>query len=270
LLFILPTTYHINIPATIMKHLAPQIDPEARILWAGEATVENARKAIEELDPAYVFTTGHGLPCATTLQNLQLFVSLRRPDMSREYCSNDLNLDIWKGRVVHLHSCWCGKLLAKELVEKHGAWAVFAHDDEFLFLLPPDGRTIDVRIAAPFLAEFKVDTVMLNGGTAEQAQEERMKAYNKWIDYFQSGKGAGLEGAPLVVRILVADKMISKLYGDGSAAVAAQGGNRYAKLKLPIEAEGSTGGASMALILPLAFVLIGGMNRGEAGHHGAD
>ena len=270
MLFLLPTTRGINIPSTIMKHLAPQLDPDAEILWGDEATAENARKAIEETNPPYVFTTGHGIPCATTLQNVEPWVTLAVPEMNGKYCSKDRNLDIWKGRVVHLHSCWCGKLLAPVLVEKFGAWAVFAHDHEFLFLLPDDGKTIDVRVAAPFLAEFKVDTVMLNGGTAGEAQEERMKGYDYWIKYFESGPGSKMKGAPLVLRILIADKMISKLYGDPTATVTKRGQGRAAKLDLPIEAEGGSGGASMALLLPLAFVFLGGMGDGAEGHHSID
>lgn len=269
MLYLLPTTRGINIPSTIMGHIAPQIDPDATVLWGNEATAENARQAIQKLNPPYVFTTGHGIPCATTLQNVEPWVTLAVPEMNGKYCNENRNLDIWRGRVVHLHSCWCGRLLAPVLVEKYGAWAVFAHDHEFLFLLPEDGRTIDVRVAAPFLAEFKVDTVMLNGGTAGEAQEERMKGYDYWIKYFESGSGSKLKGAPLVLRILIADKMISKLYGDPTATVTKRGGGRTAKLSLPIEAEGGSK-SDVAMLLPLAFVFLGGMGHGEKGHHSID
>jgi len=268
MLFLLPNLRGVEIPGTIMKHLAPQLDPNATILFGPEATAENAREAIEKLNPAYVFTTGHGIPCATTLQNNQPFVTLAEPQMNPQYCSENRNLDIWKGRVVHLHSCWCGRLLAPVLVQKYGAWAVFAHDDEFLFILPDDGKTITKDVAAPFLAEFTVDKVMLSGGTTGEAQEERMNAYDKWIDYYLHGEGKESDKAAILVRILTADKMISKLYGDTTATVT-RPRHVEAKLTLPLEAERGSS-VSMALVfIPLAILALGG-GHGTEGHNGLD
>ena len=263
--FFLPNRKGVEVPGTIMKHIAPQLDPGAVILFGQEATTENAVRVIKEHDPPYVFTTGHGIPCATTLLDNQPFVSLALPQMNRQVCDRDRNLDLFRGRVVHLHSCWCGKLLAPKLVQEHGAWAVFAHDDEFLFLLPEDGKTIDKVIAAPFLAEFTVDQIMLSGGTAGEAQEARMRAYDKWIEYFTEGEGAEMKGAPLIVRILRVDRMISKLYGDRTATVAKKGQVKPFTLSLPLEVEGGAGVPLMALALPLAFVVMG---HGTEGHHG--
>ena len=255
MLYLLPTAHGINIPSTIMRHLAPQIDPDAKILWGNEATPENAIRAISETNPPYVFTTGHGLPCVTTLQNNTPFISLKRPDMNPKYCPSDANLTVMAGRVVHIHSCWCGRLLAPVLVEKYGAKAVFAHNDEFLFLLPPDGKTIDVTIAAPFLAEFKTDIALLSGATAGEAQDERLGAYDKWIEYFYHGEGSKLKGAPLVLRILVADKGIAAFYGDKGARVAEPSQKTF-KLSLPIEVEG--GSSSIAPLLIAGAVLLFG------------
>ena len=253
--FFLPNVKGIEVPSTIMRHIAPQLDPQAIILWGADANPQNARTVIEQYNPEYVFTTGHGIPCTTTLQNNQPFISLAVPQMNPKYCDRERNLDIWKGRVLHLHSCWCGKLLAPTLVDKYGAWAVFAHDDEFLFLLPPDGKTIDITIASPFLAEFSVDTAMLSGKSAGEAQQQRMAAYDKWIKYFQDGEGSHLRPAPLVVRILMADKMISKLYGDPTATVTGVGQAKSAKLNLPITIPGVKG-INPIILAPLALWII--------------
>ena len=256
MLYLLPNKRGIEVPGTIMKHLAPLIDPEAKILFGDEATAGNARKAIAELDPPYVFTTGHGIPCATTLQDNEPFVSLAVPEMNRQVCDRERNLDLWKGRVIHLHSCWCGKLLAPVLVSQFGAWAVFAHDDEFLFLLPRDGKTIDVIVAAPFLAEFTVDIAMLGGKTAGEAQERRMGAYDKWVDYFLNGPGSKLDGAAMIVRILLADKRISKLYGDETATVVKQGQEKAVRLSLPLEVEGGGEVSPALLLIPVGLLFL--------------
>lgn len=269
MLFLLPNVNGVEVPGTVMKHIAPQIDPDAVILFGPEATPKNARKAIEELNPTYVFTAGHGIPCTTTLQGNEPFISLAEPEMNKKYCSGNRNLDLAKGRVFHIHSCWCGRLLAPVLVQKYGAKAVFAHDDEFLFLLPEDGKTIDLVVAAPFLAEFTVDQNMLAGASAGEAQEARMRAYEKWIEYFYHGEGSKLKGAPLVLRILVADKAISKLYGDPNARVAEQSKPREFRLSLPLEVEGGSK-PGMAALLPLAFVFLGGVGSGKKGHNGTD
>ncbi|MCD6524928.1 MAG: hypothetical protein J7K48_08070 [Thermococcus sp.] len=258
MLFLLPNKRGVEIPSTIMKHLARMIDPKAVVLFGDQANAENARKAIERLDPPYVFTTGHGIPCATTLQDNQPFVSLAIPEMNRRVCDAERNLDIWKGRVLHLHSCWCGKLLAPVLVERYGAWAVFAHTDEFLFLLPEDGKTIDLVVAAPFLAEFTVDVAMLSGKTAGEAQEERMAAYDKWIEYFYHGEGSKLKGASIVLRILIADKEISKLYGDKTATVVERRSIPKARLSLPLEVEGGEKVSPILLAIPLVLMMFKG------------
>jgi len=248
MLFLLPNKRGVEIPSTIMKHLAHQIDPKAVILWGDDANAENARKAIQDLDPPYIFTTGHGIPCATTLQDNQPFISLAVPEMNRAVCDRERNLDLVKGKVLHVHSCWCGKLLASVMVQR-GAWAVFAHDDEFLFLLPQDGKTIDIVVASPFLAEFTVDTVMLSGHTAGEAQKARMEAFDRWISYFQEGEGSKLKSAQLIVRILMADKMISKLYGDSTATVTRERPIMEAKLSLPLTVE-------VTPSIPLAMIAI--------------
>jgi len=255
LLFLLPNKKGVEIPSTIMKHIAPAIDPEAVILFGDEATPENARKAILELNPNYIFTTGHGIPCATTLQDNRPFIALGLPEMNDKVCANSLNLDLVKGKVLHIHSCWCGRLLAPVLVQKYGAWAVFAHDDEFLFLLPEDGRTIDIVVAAPFLAEFTVDQVMLSGGTAGEAQKARIEAFERWIKYFYEGEGAKLKAAPLILRILVADKEISKLYGDPTATVTRPRPAREVRLSLPLEVEKGAETSPFILAIPLIFLM---------------
>lgn len=253
MLYILPTTHGVDVPSTIMKNVAPQIDENPVILWDGEATAENARNAVLQHNPPYVFTTGHGLPCATTLQDLQPFISLAEPQMS-PYCKAERNLDIVKGRVWHVHSCWCGLQLAQEMVRR-GAWAVFAHDKEFLFLLPKAGK-IDIVTSAPFLAEFTVDSAMLSGMTAGEAQEAREKAYDHWLDYFLNGEGQNLDPAPLVARIVLADKLISKLYGDPTATVAKPGPMKSFKLSLPLDRP--VGGSAIWLALPVALLVLAG------------
>jgi len=60
--FFLPNKRGVEVPGTIMKHIAPQLDPGAVILFGQEATTENAVRVIEEHGPAYVFTTGPASP----------------------------------------------------------------------------------------------------------------------------------------------------------------------------------------------------------------
>ncbi len=254
MLYILPTTFGVNVPSTIMKAIAKQIDENPVILWGDEATAENARALVEKLDPPYVFTTGHGLPCVTTVQDKEPFISLAEPEMSR-YCSQERNLDIVKGRVWHVHSCWCGRQLAGVMVQK-GAWAVFAHDNEFLFLMPKTGK-IDIVSASPFMAEFTTDSAILSGMTAGEAQKAREDAYEKWLNYFLKGEGAKLKAGPLVARILLADKMISKLYGDPTATITRPTELKTFKLSLPMKLEGQTTLSASLILLPLGLLLLG-------------
>ena len=257
MLFLLPNKKGVEIPSTIMKHMAQTMDPQAIILFGDEATSQNARAAILQNNPPYVFTTGHGIPCATTLQDNQPFISLNIPDMNRQVCNANRNLDIFKGRVIHIMSCWTGKLLARVLVQKYGAWAVFAYDDEFLFLLPEDGKTIDIIVAAPFLAAYTVDIAMLSGATAGEAHEEQMKAFDRWIEYFYRGEGSKLKGAPLVLRVLIADKSISRLYGDPTATVTKRRPVPQVKLTLPLEVEGGEKVNPILLAIPIAMMMFG-------------
>ena len=262
MLFFLPTKRGVNVPSTIMKHYAPMFDPKAVILWGDDANAENARKAIQDLDPPYIFTTGHGIPCATTLQDNQPFISLAVPEMNRTVCDRERNMDLIKGKIWHIHSCWCGKLLAPVLVQR-GAWAVFAHTDEFLFLFPRDGKTIDIIVAAPFLAEFTVDAMMLSGSTAGEAQEARIKAYDYWIEYFYNGPGKDLDGAPLVLRLLMVDKDISNLYGDPTATATKKRQMPEAKLSLPMALEGQESTLAPVILPLLLFLLSGGIKGGS-------
>ena len=259
MLYFLPTTFGVDVPSAIMREVAKQIDGKPVILWGDEATPENARKLVLETNSPYVFTTGHGLPCVTTLQNKEPFISLAEPQMSA-YCSQELNLDIVKGRVWHVHSCWCGRQLAQVMVQK-GAWAVFAHDNEFLFLMPKTGK-IDIVTAAPFMAEFTTDAAMLSGMTAGEAQSARMNAYERWLNYFTTGEGSKLDVAALNARIILADKMISKLYGDETATVTKPGPRKAFKLSLPMQRPVQTTSAGL-ILLPLGLLLIGGWESGK-------
>ncbi len=261
-LFLLPTAYGVIVPSTVMWHVSGLVDPERTVLWGDEATPENARRTIIEENPNYVFTTGHGLPCITTLQDKAPFLSVENDGIYRQtgYCRHDLNADLVRGRVWHVHSCWCGLQLADWMV-KNGARAVFAHSAEFMFLMP-EGY-IDITTASPFLSEFAADTHMLAGSTAGKAQEARLRAYDTYINYFYSGPGKNLRGAGLVLRLLIADRSIAVLKGDPSATVTPTWTGGPVKLQLPVplgrgevEAEGPAQVSPAVVLGALGVVLM--------------
>lgn len=259
MLYILPTTFGVVIPSTIMEKIAVQIDPSPEILWGNEATPEAGRTAILAHNPPYVFTTGHGLPCVTTVQDKEPFISLKEPQMS-SWCKEGRNMDIVKGRIWHVHSCWCGRELALVMVNK-GARAVFAEDNEYMFLIPHNNK-IDIITAAPFLAEYTTDATMLSGGTVREAQAARITEYSKWVKYFQAGEGSKLQGAGLAARVVLADKMIASVHGDTSATIPGARGRSTFRLNLPISVGGSGSGiALLGLCAVVALAIKTGRRR---------
>lgn len=217
-LFIEPTTHHVDIPSTIAKQFADHYGQGLAVgqLWGDEANPETVRQEILRLDPLFIFHTGHSFPCVMTVQNLEPLFSMATGE--HELCKEIRNLDLVKGRVIHSNSCYAGKEIGKYLVKK-GARAFFGSVDEFLFLIPKTGE-IDRATLSPFLAEYMVEAVLLSGGTVGEAQKNRLMAFDREIEYWTTGEGKDHPAAPLLARILEADKNIAVAYGDETFAVA--------------------------------------------------
>jgi len=99
---------------------------------------------------------------------------------------------------------------------------------------------------------------MLSGMTAGEAQKAREAEYERWLDYFLKGEGSKLSAGPLAARIVLADRMISKLYGDPTATVTKPAGQKAFQLSLPLKLEGGTQISAGLILIPLGLLLLGG------------
>jgi hypothetical protein len=87
--------------------------------------------------PIY-YGSGHGACCAYTVECTQLFLQAGPytcpPVDNYVYkCQTNVNLDLMRGRHVHLLSCLTGQYLGKELVYKHGARSYIGYRDLFIY-----------------------------------------------------------------------------------------------------------------------------------------
>lgn len=65
-----------------------------------------------------------------------------------------------------------------------------------------------------------------------------------------------------MLRILMADKVIRRMYGDVNATITESRARKEVKLDLPLEVEGGNKMSLAFLLLPLAFVFFGGERHG--------
>jgi len=217
ILYIEPTTDYINYPSAIARKFAEHFGQGLHLLqlYGDEANPQTIREAVLRLNPSFIFHTGHSFPCVMTVQHKQPLFSIATGE--HKLCTKDRNLGLVKGRVIHSNSCLAGAEIGGVLVRR-GAQAFLGSREEFLFLIPESG-VIDRATMSPFLAEYTADAVLLTGGTVGQAHKERLKAFDKEIQYWLT-KGKDHPAAPLLLRILESDKDIAVMYGNENARVA--------------------------------------------------
>ena len=117
---------------------------------------------------------------------------------------------LWmNNRIVYNCACLSGKELAPALID-NGARAVFAFTDVLTVLAYE-------REGFPLLEGFKEcltkPQVIFDGKTVQEAWQETIEEYNKWIDYWD-------EKDPAVADVLRHDRDNFKLFGDGNARIS--------------------------------------------------
>ena len=217
-LFIEPERHYLRYGSVVMRAVVEaNAKPEYEIheLRGDEANPDKINSIIAERNPAFIYGVGHGAECAYTVECTELYMSVRSG--AHASCVRDQNLDIMRGRVLHLNSCLTGAELGPALYE-HGALAYIGSYEPFWFYIGDDpGSTRATQ--SVFLAEYQVEVSLMAGLSVEQAWNDSQDRYDEEIAYWTTGAGRDHPNAASIIRALRVDKSVSIMIGVGGVKV---------------------------------------------------
>lgn len=157
---------------------------------SGEITPEMIWTAIINENPDFIYSAGHGLPELTTIstvRGLEDLFWLKTDYPGREH--NDSNIDILKGKLFYLLSCYCGKQLVPAIGSIGGIGA--GYEEEFVFVIDPDRYSEEEDVYANSFGDcanqFAISMVegkdlqtCLNDAYYKYTSE--IQAWNNWLN----------------------------------------------------------------------------------------
>jgi len=191
----------------------------------------DANEAIRNFGPDHVWWVGHGNNCATTLENVDLWIS------SDKCGCQEKNTDILSGFSANALSCITAKCLGKDLTKNHGTSWYLGYYESFVFVWckcpetwgcacgqynPAPDKVRDHVLRKSMICMHESNlffTVGLaKGYSPPQAHGLSLKAFKKWIKFWeefepQSDTEEGL--ANLVNSCLRRDKKRQRLVRNG-------------------------------------------------------
>lgn len=128
------------------------------------------QKLIEQIliqNVKFVSGSGHGLP--------KIFFGNASKTSPPEYLFkvNNYAADEIRDKIVHLHSCWSGQKLGRDMVRK-GCLAFFGYDLSFSY---PTAENVELQKKF-FECDAEIDIAIAEGATAEQAYQRAMAKFN--------------------------------------------------------------------------------------------
>jgi hypothetical protein len=125
-----------------MQRTAEQAKKKGYTAILTDGTPQSIINAIKATDTPIYYGVGHGACCAYTVQCTQMFLQAGPYTCPPIYicgtpytyrCLTSMNLDLMRGRHVHLLSCDTGLYLGQELVYRHGARSYIGYKDLFVY-----------------------------------------------------------------------------------------------------------------------------------------
>jgi hypothetical protein len=184
-----------------MQRTADQAKKKGYTAILTDGTPQSIIDAIKATAAPIYYGVGHGSCCAYTVQCMQMFLqagpyTCPPADTEVYTCFTSMNLDLMRGRHVHLLSCLTGQYLGRELVYRHGARSYIGYKDLFIYgecARRPDNPDVCLYYPQPGeppneLADFYTfidsdaagEEAILNMGTVQDAVNAiiaKMKSY---------------------------------------------------------------------------------------------
>jgi len=180
---------------------------------------------IDEHDPAVFYSVGHGQHCIHTVANLIPYIEVEHPaDPKWGYpCYENLRLDKFKGRHVHLLSCITAVHLGPALID-HGCRSFIGYDAEFVYGVWIIGAERPAPCEEPkpdadFYSFVDCDAegerkIVLEGSTVGEAVNAMIAKFEEYIKKYEEGEWKDRPIAPWAARWLRHDLDHLKAYGD--------------------------------------------------------
>jgi hypothetical protein len=203
-----------------MQRTADQAKKKGYTAILTNGTPQSIIDAIKTTDTPIYYGVGHGACCAYTVECTQMFLeagpyTCPPADTEVYRCLTSMNLDLMRGRHVHLMSCLTGIYLGKELVYTHGTRSYIGYKDFFIYgVCQPSPDNPDVCLYYPQPGELPNqqadfytfmdsdaagEEAILNMGTVQDAVNAiiaKMKSYiwkytyGEWKDWPYASEAA--------------------------------------------------------------------------------
>ena len=208
-LFVMPWRHYLRWSSCVMEEIIAQNRrPWHQIITLedGDAVPDKIDEAIKTHDPMVVWGVGHGSPDVYTCECMARYL----------WVGSD-RVELFRGRIVHLNSCYTARRLGPHLIER-GALAYYGSRDPFWFYIGdpccwPNSRAV----RAVFLCEHQTIASLMNGKTTLEAHQDRLRRYEEEIEYWTVGPGKNHPHAPGIARILEIDMSIATFLGEETA-----------------------------------------------------
>ena len=194
-----------------------------------DANLSSIISKLNEVNPELVYCIGHGCANVYTAEYLQ-DVFWKSPGCQR-HPHKDSNLDILKGRFVHLLSCLCGIGLGKSIVQM-GASGFAGYTVTWSWVIDENATPDQDKFATSFFTcDNKLMIKLFAGKTPEEAHRAMINEYNEQISYWRSWLQEKVDATPyeraralLCVELLEIDRSGAVLILPGEPSQPAKKG----------------------------------------------
>lgn len=223
-LFIEPQQHYLEYSSKVIHDLiAANKNASQQVveLIGADANEAKIKEALTSLNPAVFSGTGHGNYTTYTVECTSPFMKVGDP-----------NVQLFKGRVVHLNSCETAADLGPALISA-GATAYVGSNESFWFYTG-DPANSTRAVQSPFLCEWQFDVSLLQGKTVADARADMVAKYEEELAYWVTGDGKNHPDAGEIARLININKSISVFLGEGQTTPSPGGGGGGA-LSVPPE-----------------------------------
>jgi hypothetical protein len=195
--------YATSLGSCFMKKLAEEAKAGGKTVVETDGSAQQMDNAIAQYDPAVFYAVGHGQCCVFTAKGAVPYIEAAGYNCDvhfacahfRYSCTQNLRLDKFAGRHVHLLSCVTGLNLGPELV-RNGARSFIGYKNLFVVGIMVSGSwpapctppSPDVDCYSFCDSDCEGERVIVRGGSVGEAVNAMRRKFQEYIDKYTRGE----------------------------------------------------------------------------------